>query len=83
MPGFYLSAARLASVSGKSGMKTLLIELRAKIRACVEADAMEYDGDQGPASLARCNTGIELDDFIMEKGAMLVSAINKVLKTYP
>lgn len=59
-------------------MKTpnnLLEQLRAKIKACVDADALDYDGDEGPAARAKQNAGIELDDFVMVNGLELVEAL--------
>lgn len=57
-------------------MKNTLIEmLTAKIKACADADDLEYDGDMGPAMHAQQDAGIDLDDFVQEYGRELVATL--------
>ena len=55
---------------------SLLKELRDKIQAVVNAEAMEYDGDEGKAMQARMHAGIALDDFVMIDGEDLVKLLD-------
>jgi hypothetical protein len=64
-----------SSPADKNG-RDLLDELRAKIKECVDADALDYDGDEGRNAQKKQNAGIDLDDFVMVNGEELVVALS-------
>jgi hypothetical protein len=59
--------------------RDLLIELLAKIKACAEANKLDYDGDEGRNAQVKQDAGIELDDFVMVNGDDLVAGLERLV----